>query len=230
MRRERDVAGGAAGAGRPGGLEALARGVVHGTAGNMSIRDPETGLIAISPSGIPYPDVTPPTSSSSTTGRGGRRPAQAELRDAVAHHGHARQTRACGPSSIPIPTLLDRRLLHPALPAADPDRGLPGRRCAGAGHAVWPDRDAPISARAWSRSSTPESRGRHPEESWTDLLSATRSPRRSVSRRSSKRRPSVYVHALAANGGREPDLVPEGLIPEMTSGSEPPTGNVGRSV
>jgi L-fuculose-phosphate aldolase len=25
----------------------------------------------------------------------------------------------------------------------------------------------------------------------------------------------VYVHALAANGGREPDLVPEALIPEM---------------
>ena len=25
------------------GLEALARGIVHGTAGNMSIRDPETG-------------------------------------------------------------------------------------------------------------------------------------------------------------------------------------------
>lgn len=25
----------------------------------------------------------------------------------------------------------------------------------------------------------------------------------------------VYVHALAANGGREPDLVPERLIPEM---------------
>ena len=41
------------------GLDALARGIVHGTAGNMSIRDPETGLIAISPSGIPYPIVTP---------------------------------------------------------------------------------------------------------------------------------------------------------------------------
>jgi L-fuculose-phosphate aldolase len=40
------------------GLDALAAGIVHGTAGNMSIRDPETGLIAISPSGIPYPQVT----------------------------------------------------------------------------------------------------------------------------------------------------------------------------
>ena len=40
------------------GLEASARGIVHGTAGNMSIRDPESGLIAISPSGIPYPEVT----------------------------------------------------------------------------------------------------------------------------------------------------------------------------
>lgn len=41
------------------GLEALRRGIVHGTAGNFSIRDRETGLIAISPSGIPYPSITP---------------------------------------------------------------------------------------------------------------------------------------------------------------------------
>lgn len=40
------------------GLEALERGIVHGTAGNMSIRDEESGLIAISPSGIPYPATT----------------------------------------------------------------------------------------------------------------------------------------------------------------------------
>src|SRR5215207_5590414 len=39
------------------GLEALRRGIVHGTAGNFSVRDRETGLIAISPSGIPYPDT-----------------------------------------------------------------------------------------------------------------------------------------------------------------------------
>ncbi len=37
------------------GLEALRRGIVHGTAGNFSERDRESGLIAISPSGIPYP-------------------------------------------------------------------------------------------------------------------------------------------------------------------------------
>ncbi len=40
------------------GMEALRRGIVHGTAGNFSERDRETGLIAISPSGIPYPDTT----------------------------------------------------------------------------------------------------------------------------------------------------------------------------
>ncbi len=32
------------------GMEALARGVLHGSAGNMSVRDPKSGLIAISPS------------------------------------------------------------------------------------------------------------------------------------------------------------------------------------
>jgi ribulose-5-phosphate 4-epimerase/fuculose-1-phosphate aldolase len=37
------------------GLDALAAGIVHGTAGNMSIRDAETGLIAISPSAFPTP-------------------------------------------------------------------------------------------------------------------------------------------------------------------------------
>src|SRR5215211_9545814 len=41
------------------GLEALRRGIVHGTAGNFSIRDRESGLIAISPSGIPYPKTIP---------------------------------------------------------------------------------------------------------------------------------------------------------------------------
>ena len=41
------------------GMEALDRGVVHGTAGNMSVRDRKTELIAISPSGMPYPTVTP---------------------------------------------------------------------------------------------------------------------------------------------------------------------------
>jgi L-ribulose-5-phosphate 4-epimerase len=40
------------------GLEALRRGIVHGTAGNFSVRDREIGLIAISPSGIPYPQTT----------------------------------------------------------------------------------------------------------------------------------------------------------------------------
>lgn len=40
------------------GLEALRRGIVHGTAGNFSERDRDSGLIAISPSGIPYPQTT----------------------------------------------------------------------------------------------------------------------------------------------------------------------------
>ena len=40
------------------GMEALDLGIVHGTAGNMSIRDLESRLIAISPSGMPYAAVT----------------------------------------------------------------------------------------------------------------------------------------------------------------------------
>ena len=40
------------------GLEANRRGIVHGTAGNFSIRDHESGLIAISPTGMPYGAMT----------------------------------------------------------------------------------------------------------------------------------------------------------------------------
>jgi L-ribulose-5-phosphate 4-epimerase len=41
------------------GLEAHRRGIVYGTAGNFSIRDQDTGLIAISPTGMPYGQMDP---------------------------------------------------------------------------------------------------------------------------------------------------------------------------
>ena len=110
------------------GLEALARGIVHGTAGNMSIRDPETGLIAISPSGIPYPTVTPAdVVVVNDRGEVVDGQPQAQLRNTAAHHGDARSARYPGHRPHAF-ALLDGRLLHPALPAADPDRDLPGGR------------------------------------------------------------------------------------------------------
>ena len=41
------------------GNRLIADGLTLGTAGNISIYDPETGYMAISPSGIPYADTTP---------------------------------------------------------------------------------------------------------------------------------------------------------------------------
>ena len=41
-----------------GGNYMLDQGLTVGTWGNLSIRDPETGLIYIKPSGMPYPDIS----------------------------------------------------------------------------------------------------------------------------------------------------------------------------
>jgi len=40
------------------GLELLHEGLTVGTWGNLSVKDPETGLIYIKPSGMPYKDIT----------------------------------------------------------------------------------------------------------------------------------------------------------------------------
>lgn len=39
--------------------ELLATGLVRGTSGNVSVRDPATGAIAITPTGLPYPGMQP---------------------------------------------------------------------------------------------------------------------------------------------------------------------------
>ncbi len=41
-----------------GGLSLFNQGLTVGTWGNLSLRDRETGLIYIKPSGMPYPDIT----------------------------------------------------------------------------------------------------------------------------------------------------------------------------
>ena len=38
--------------------EAVDLGLIHGTSGNIAVRDPETGVIAITPSGVPYATMT----------------------------------------------------------------------------------------------------------------------------------------------------------------------------
>ena len=38
--------------------EAVSQGLIHGTSGNLAVRDPASGMIAITPSGIAYATMT----------------------------------------------------------------------------------------------------------------------------------------------------------------------------
>ena len=195
------------------GLEALARGVVQGTSGNMSIRDPETGLIAISPSGMPYPTVTPAdvvvvdeagekvdgvrTPSSETPLHTMVHRARPHVRAIVHTHSHYATVVGCLRPSLP-PILTEVALVVGArVPVTR--YGLTGTPDFGesvlevleeGGLAVILKNHGLVCfgrdfAQALAVAEVVEEAAR------------------------------VYVHALAANGGREPELVPEELIPAM---------------
>jgi L-fuculose-phosphate aldolase len=195
------------------GLEALARGIVHGTAGNMSIRDPETGLIAISPSGMPYPDVTAAdivlVDEQGEIVDGRRKPssetplhtmvmrARPEVRAIVHTHSHYSTVVSC--IRLWLPAILTEVCLvvGPRVPVTR--YGLTG---------------TPDFGESVLEVLTPESRAvilkNHGlicfGDSFADALVVAEVVEEAA---------RVYVHALAANGGREPDLVPEELIPGM---------------
>jgi L-ribulose-5-phosphate 4-epimerase len=196
------------------GLEALARGVVHGTAGNMSIRDPETGLIAISPSGIPYPTVTAAdiviVNDRGEVVEGSRKPssesplhtmimrARADIRAIVHTHSHYSTVVSCIRPFLP-PVLTETCLVvGPKVPVTR--YGLTGTPDFGESvlEVLAPDTKAVIIKN-------------HGLICFADSFD-TALGIAEVVEESAK----VYIHALAANGGREPDLVPEDLIPEMT--------------
>jgi L-fuculose-phosphate aldolase len=195
------------------GLEALARGVVQGTSGNMSIRDPETGLIAISPSGMPYPTVTAAdvvvvdeagekvdgvrTPSSETPLHTMVHRARPHVRAIVHTHSHYATVVGCLRPSLP-PILTEVALVVGArVPVTR--YGLTGTPDFGesvlevleeGGLAVILKNHGLVCfgrdfAQALAVAEVVEEAAR------------------------------VYVHALAANGGREPELVPEELIPAM---------------
>ena len=195
------------------GLEALARGVVHGTAGNMSVRDPASGLIAISPSGIPYPAVTPAdvvvVDDRGETVDGERKPSsetplhtmvmrtRPDIAAIVHTHSHYATVVSC---------------IRPCLPA------ILTEVCLVVGETVPVTRYGLTGTPDFGQSVVevlePETKavilknhglicfGNDFDEA---LLVAE------IVEEAAK----VYVHALAANGGREPDLVPADLIPEM---------------
>ena len=194
------------------GLEALDRGVVHGTAGNMSVRDPESGLIAISPSGMPYPTVTAAdvvvVNDQGGVVDGTRKPSSETplhtmvLRTfpnvgAVVHtHAHYSTVVSCIRRELP-PILTEVVLAVGAIPVTR--YGLTG---------------TPDFGESVVEVMTPETKaviiknhglvcmGKDFAEAllWAEIVEEAA---------------KVYVHALSANGGREPDLVPAELVPEM---------------
>jgi L-ribulose-5-phosphate 4-epimerase len=196
------------------GMEALARGIVHGTAGNMSIRDPESGLIAISPSGIPYPDVTPAdiviVNDEGEVVDGRRKPssetplhtmvmrARPDVRAIVHTHSHYSTVVSCIRPYLP-PILTEVCLVvGPRVPVTR--YGLTGTPDFGESviEVLEPDSRAIILKN-------------HGLICFGDSFAAALGIAEVVEEAA-----RVYVNALAANGGREPELVPEALIPEMT--------------
>lgn len=195
------------------GIEALARGVVHGTAGNMSVRDPESGLIAISPSGIPYPSLAPAdvviVDDRGDVVDGTRKPssetplhtmvmrAMPDIRAIVHTHSHYSTVVSCIRPALP-PILTEVCLVVGArVPVTR--YGLTGTPDFGESvvEVLEPDSRAVILKN-------------HGLVCFGESFEAALGVAEVVEEAA-----RVYVHALAANGGREPDLVPEALIPVM---------------
>lgn len=195
------------------GLEALARGVVHGTAGNMSVRDPESGLIAISPSGMPYPSVTPAdVVVVDVDGRmvdGTRKPSSEtplhtmvfkhfpEVRAILHTHAHYSTVVSCIRDVLP-PILTEVCcVVGPSVPVTR--YGMTGTP--DFGESVLEVMQAGTKA-AILRNHGLICFGRD----FAETLAIAEIVEEAA---------KVYVHALAANGGREPNLVPAERIPEL---------------
>jgi L-ribulose-5-phosphate 4-epimerase len=195
------------------GLAALAAGVVHGTAGNMSVRDPASGLIAISPSGMPYPTVTPEdvviVDADGVVRDGRRKPssetplhtmlyrARSDIGAVV--HTHSHFATVVGTIRHALPPILTEVCLvvGPRVPVTR--YGLTGTADFGESVLeVLPNAGSAVLLR------------NHGLVTWgADFAEALAVAE--VVEEAAK----VYAHALAANGGREPSLVPEELIPAM---------------
>ncbi len=195
------------------GLAALEAGIVHGTAGNMSVRDPGTGLVAISPSGMPYPIVTAEdvvvVDLDGNVRDGRRKPssetplhtmvfrAQPRIRAIVHTHSHYSTVVSTIRDRLP-PVLTEVcQVIGPEVPvtryglSGTPDFGLSVLEVLGEDTAAVILRNHGLITF-----------GVNFDEALTVAEIVEEAAK-------------VYVHALAANGGREPNLVPEGLIPEM---------------
>lgn len=195
------------------GLEALSRGVVHGTAGNMSLRDAESGLVAISPSGMPYETVGAAdvvvVDVDGVVVDGARKPSSEtplhtmvyrhhpEVGAIVHTHSHYATVVSCIRDALP-PVLTEVCLtVGPRVPVTR--YGLTGT----------PDLGESVIEVMEPGTKAVLLKNHGLVCVGTDFAEALAVAE--IVEEAAK----VYVHALAANGGREPDLVPAELIPGM---------------
>jgi L-ribulose-5-phosphate 4-epimerase len=197
------------------GLEAHRRGIVYGTAGNFSIRDPETGLIAISPSGMQYGVMTPAdvciVSVDGAIEDACRRPSsetpmhtmimqqRPDVRAIVHTHSHYCTVVSTFKSCLP-PILTETALvLGSRIPVTRyGETGTPD-----IGQSVVDVMDETTRAVIMKNHGL-ICFGETFDQALTYAMIAEEAAH-------------VYIDALAANGGREPDYVPEELIPKMTA-------------
>ncbi|GIW04800.1 MAG: L-ribulose-5-phosphate 4-epimerase [Thermomicrobiales bacterium] len=195
------------------GMAALDRRIVYGTAGNFSIRDPETGLIAISPSGMPYPEITPAdvviVDEHGVVRDGDRRPSSETPMHTMIYREHPR-VRAIVHTHSHYSTVVStiRPFLPPILtevcivvgPRVPVTRyGLTGLD--DIGRSVLEVMDDETNAVILKNHGL-ITFGCTFDEALTYATVVEEAAH-------------VYIDALAANGGREPDLVPEAEIPGM---------------
>jgi L-ribulose-5-phosphate 4-epimerase len=195
------------------GKRVLAAGLVRGTAGNFSARDFETGLIVISPSGMPYPELRPEDvvvlDISGEIVDGARTPSSEtpmhlmlyrERPDtgAVVHtHSHYSTVVSCIRDELPVLLTEFAVLFGGPVPVTRYAPTATEEIARSVIEAMPPDGQAVLL-----RNHGLVVRGADFEQALAiaEVVEDTA---------------KVYVHALAANGGREPNLVPAEVIPEM---------------
>lgn len=194
-------------------MEALRRGIVHGTAGNFSIRDRASGLVAISPSGMPYPTVTVDdiviVDLNAKVIEGNRKPSSETpmhtmVMQAFPHidaivHTHSHYSTVVGTIRDYLPPILTEVCCVVGERVPVSRYGLTGKPDIGLSVIESMDND--------SKAVLMKNHGLIAFGSTIDeamLISE-------IVEESAK----VYINALAANGGREPALVPAELIPGM---------------
>lgn len=195
------------------GLDALERGIVYGTAGNFSEFDADAGLVAISPSGMPYTEVTAADVTvvdlQGAVVDGVRRPSSETPMHTLIYrsfphlraitHTHSHYSTVVSTIRPFLPAVLTEVcvVVGPRIPVTR--YGLTGLLDIGESVVeVMTDETKAVIMKNHGLITF----GSSIDEAMTVSMIVEEAAR-------------VYIDALAANGGREPDLVPHDLVSGM---------------